>query len=176
MQSCINKGDYYYHERMCRVHVHLWSRFDINIWHQGLIYRILSCIRVRLVTFVCFDIGIPYLAQGSITVRGYVAYIQDPDTTLSVELDVKMGFMTWLCFFLSFVIFILCLARECITMVQCVAHFYDLCMTLTFDLNIKIYVFTMNLSLERSSLLSDKVIPNSGTWLFYHETTCSVHS
>ena len=40
--------------------------------------------------------------------------------------------------FLSFDIVILCWARECITMVRCVAYIHDLCMTLTFDLNIKI--------------------------------------
>ena len=50
--------------------------------------------------------------------------------------------MTWLCVqasaFLSFVIVILCLASVCITMVRCVAYIHELCMTLAFDLNIKI--------------------------------------
>ena len=41
--------------------------------------------------------------------------------------------------FLSFGIVILCLAVECIiTMVRCVAYINELCMTLTFDPNIKI--------------------------------------
>ena len=40
--------------------------------------------------------------------------------------------------FLSFDISILCLARECITMVRCLAYIHELCMTLTFNLNIKI--------------------------------------
>ena len=50
--------------------------------------------------------------------------------------------MTWLCVqasaFLSFVIVILCLESVCITMVRCVAYIHELCMTLAFDLNIKI--------------------------------------
>ena len=71
-----------------------------------------------------------------------------------------MGFTTWLCFqasaFLSFDIVILSLALECIlslaleciTMIRCVAYIHELCMTLTFDLNIN-YIFTMDLSLAR---------------------------
>ena len=85
-----------------------------------------------------------------------------PDTTLTFDLSVKfIGFMIWLCVhtreFLSFHIVKLC---ECITMVQCVVYIHDLCMTFTFDLNI----FTMNLRLERSSLLFDIGIPNFGIW------------
>ena len=65
---------------------------------RGQIYRFLSCFRVRPVTFVCLNIGIPYLAHGSITMRGSVAYIHDPDTTLTFDPKVKfIGFMTWLC-------------------------------------------------------------------------------
>ena len=74
------------------------------------------------VTSVSFDIVIPYLAYGSITTRGCVRYIHDPDTTLNFDLKVKfIGFMTWLCVqasaFLFFDIVILCLASECITMI-----------------------------------------------------------
>ena len=36
-------------------------------------------IRVRPVTFFWFDIGLPYLAHGCITIRGCVAYICDLD-------------------------------------------------------------------------------------------------
>ena len=44
-----------------------------------------------------------------------------------------------LCSGLSFfVIVILCLACECITLIWCVTYLHELCMTLTFDLNIKI--------------------------------------
>ena len=103
--------------------------------------RLLSCLLVRPVTSACFDIGIPYLAHGSIYMRGCVKYIPDHDTTLTFDLKIK-GFMTWFCVqasaFLSFDIAILCLARECITMVQRLAYIHELCMTLTFNLNIKI--------------------------------------
>ena len=75
--------------------------------------------------------------------RGCVKYIHDLDMTLTFDLKVKFTwFMTWLCVqasaFLSFDIVILCLARECITMIRCVEYIHELCMTLTFDLNIKI--------------------------------------
>ena len=46
----------------------------------------------------CFNIGLPYLAHGSIIIRGCVGYIHDPNTTLSFDLKVKfIGFLTWLC-------------------------------------------------------------------------------
>ena len=112
------------------------------------------CHVFRPVTSVSFNIGIPYLAHGCMTMRECVKYIHDPDTTLTFDLKVKfIGFMTWLCVkasvFLCFDIVILCLACECITMVGCVAYIYELCMTLTFDLNIKNYIFTMDLILAR---------------------------
>ena len=53
-------------------------------------------IRVRPITFLWFDIGLPYLAHGCITIRQCVAYIHDPDLTF--DLKVKfIGFMTLLC-------------------------------------------------------------------------------
>ena len=75
--------------------------------------------------------------------RGCVKYIHDPDMTLTFDLKVKfIGFMTWLCVqaspFLSFGIVILCYAFGCITMVRCVTYSHELCMTLTFDISIKI--------------------------------------
>ena len=52
-------------------------------------------IRVRPITFLWFDIGLPYLAHGCITMRQCVAYIHDPDTTLNFDLKVKfIGFFT----------------------------------------------------------------------------------
>ena len=115
--------------------------FDIN--DQGQNYRFLSYLCVKPITSVCFDIGISYLAHGSITMKGCFSYVCDHVMTLTFDLEVKfIGFITWLCVrataFLSFDIVILCLARECITMVQCVAYIQGLCWTLTFDLNIKI--------------------------------------
>ena len=126
---------------MCRLHSRY--RFDIDFRPQGQIYRFLLCFRVRPLTSVCFDIGIPFWAHGSITMRTCIAYIYDPVTTLTIDLKVKfIGFMTWLCVqasaFLSFDKVILCLARGCITMVRCFAYIHELYMTLTFDLNINI--------------------------------------
>ena len=96
--------------------VHSYSRFDDDLW--PLAY---------------------HLAHVSITMRGCVKYIHDPDTTLNFDFKVKfIGFMTWLCVqasaFLSVDIVIHCLAREG----RCVTYIHKLYMTLTFDLNIKI--------------------------------------
>ena len=46
-------------------------------------------IRVRPITFLWFDIDLPYLAHGCITMRRCVAFIHDPDTTLNFDLKVK---------------------------------------------------------------------------------------
>ena len=93
--------------------------------------------------FIWFDIGLPYLGHASVTMRECIVCILDPDRILTFDLKVKfIGFMTWLCVqasaFLSFDIVILCLAHQCIIIVWCVAYIHYLCMTLTFDLNIKI--------------------------------------
>ena len=80
---------------MCRIHS--WSRFDIDLWPHGQIYRFLSFLQIQPVTSVCYDIGLPYLAHVSITMRGCVKYIQDPERMLTFDLMVKfVGFMTWL--------------------------------------------------------------------------------
>ena len=52
-------------------------------------------IRVRPITFLWFDIGLPYLAHGRITMRRCVAYIDYRDTSLNFDLKVKfIGFLT----------------------------------------------------------------------------------
>ena len=71
----------YHHKTMCRVNS--WSRIDVDLWPQGQIYRLLSCLYVQAVTSVSFDIGIPNLTHGSITKRGCVKYIHDPVMTLT---------------------------------------------------------------------------------------------
>ena len=48
------------------------------------------------INFFCFDIGLPHLGYGCITMRGCVAYIHDPNTTLSLDLKAKMWFLTCL--------------------------------------------------------------------------------
>ena len=67
--------------------------FDLKVKLLGF----LTCFRVRPITFLWFDIGLPYLAHGCITMRRCVTYIHDPDTTLNFDLKVKfIGFMTLL--------------------------------------------------------------------------------
>ena len=80
--------------------------------------------------FFSFDIGIPYLAHGSITRRGCIVYHQERmfcvhswsqyDVDLWPEGQIYRVYDMALCSghsFLSFDIGILCLAHECITMV-----------------------------------------------------------
>ena len=43
-------------------------------------------IRVRPINFIWFDIGLPYLAHGCISMRRCVLYIHDPGTTLNFDL------------------------------------------------------------------------------------------
>ena len=104
----------------------------------------MSCLHVRPVTSVCFDIGIPYLAQGSITIRGYVKFTHDPMTSWS---NLK-GLWAWPLTPISKLFFTMdlslarCLrsltyayqifAYGCITMRQHVVYILDL--RITFDI------------------------------------------
>ena len=93
-------GTWVYHHEKRFDHVHSCCRFNVNLWSQGQIYCLLSCLHVRPVTSVSFAIDIPYmyLSHGSITIRGFVKYMHDPDTTLTFDLKVQfLGFMTCLC-------------------------------------------------------------------------------
>ena len=141
----------YHHKTMCRVHS--WSRLDVDLWPPGQFYRLLSCLHVQPVTSVSFDIGIPYLAHGSITKRGCVKYIHDPDMTLTFDLKVKfIGFMTWLCLGLTF--FVLWHSHTLLCM--WVYHHGTMCHIQSwtlYDLDLwpqyQNYIFTMNLNLAR---------------------------
>ena len=80
--------------RRCVAYIHdpdTTLNFDLKVKFIGF----LTCFRVQPITFFWFDIGLPYLAHGSITKRGCVKYIHDPDMTLTFDLKVKfIGFMT----------------------------------------------------------------------------------
>ena len=68
--------------------------FDLMVKYIGF----LSCLCVWSITSDCFDIGIPYLAKGSITMRECVAYVHNPYVSLTFDLKVKfIGLMTRLC-------------------------------------------------------------------------------
>ena len=98
-------------------------------------------IRVRPITVLGFDIGLPYSAHGCISMKQCVAHIHDPDTTLTFDLMLKfIGFLHngvrpitlfWFDIGLPY------LAHGCITIRQCVANIYDPNTTLTFDLKVK---------------------------------------
>ena len=56
--------------------------------------RMSVLIRVRPITFFWFDIGLPYLVHGCITMRRCVAHIDNPDSALTFDLKVKFkGFL-----------------------------------------------------------------------------------
>ena len=98
--------------------------FIIRIRHWPLISRsnFLTSLRVRPITSVCFDVSIPYWAQGSISMREFVAFIH----VLTFDLKVKSnGFLTWLVF-----------GPHILHIRWCVTYIHNLCMTLS--LNIKI--------------------------------------
>ena len=112
--------------------------FPIRFWPQG--QRLLSCLNVWPVTSVSFYIDITYLTHGYITMIGCVKYIHGSDTFSQGQ--IYMVYDIVLCSghgFLSFDIVILCLARECITMVRFVAYIHELCMTLALEFN-KLYL------------------------------------
>ena len=67
--------------------------FDLKVKFIGF----LTCFRARPVIFYCFDIGLPYFTHWCITMRGCVAYILDPDTTLTFDLKVKFKEFLTLC-------------------------------------------------------------------------------
>ena len=75
------------HKKMCRIHS--WSRYDLELWCKGQIYGVLTCFRVRPIIIFWFDIGLPYLAHGSITMKRCDTYIDVPDSMLTFDLKIK---------------------------------------------------------------------------------------
>ena len=59
--------------------------YDLKVKFAGF----LTCFSVRPITILWIDIGLPYLAHASITMRGCDAYVHDPDLTLTFDLKVK---------------------------------------------------------------------------------------
>ena len=92
--------------RRCEAYIHdpnTTLTFDLKIKFTG----VLTCFRVCSITFFWFDIDIdlPYLVYASISMRGCVAYIHNPDSTLTFDLKVKFKFcrlrvrpITYVCF------------------------------------------------------------------------------
>ena len=79
------------------------------------------------VTSISFDIGLSYLAQRVITMRQCVAYIIDPDTTLTFDHQGQIYRVFDMVY---------CLGYSLISFDLFKQYFYDveLCMTLIFDL------------------------------------------
>ena len=74
--------------RPCVAYIHdpdTTLNFDLKVKFIGF----LTCFRVQPITFLWFDIGLPYLAHGCITIRQCVVYIHDPDSMLTFDLKVK---------------------------------------------------------------------------------------
>ena len=64
-----------------------------GVWELLCLFDCLPVCLCRFVSgpklLICFDIGLPYLAYWCITMRRCVAYIHDPNTTLTFDLNVK---------------------------------------------------------------------------------------
>ena len=86
----------YHLETMCGVHS--WSDTTLTFDLKVNFIRFLTCLHVRLITFFCLDIALPYLANGCITMRGCVTIIGNPDTTVTCDFKVKfISFLTCFC-------------------------------------------------------------------------------
>ena len=124
----------------------------------------------------CFDIGLPYLAHRCITKRGCVAYIHDPNTTLTFDLKVKIGFLTWLC--VRVTAFLWHSHTIYVTWVyhhgtMCHIHSWPL-----YDLNLwsqyQNYYFIMNLCMGKIVFTFWHRHTKIGICLYHHETTSCV--
>ena len=63
------------------------------------LFLCLSVVQIPVwpITFLCLDIGLPYLVYGCISMTRCVAYNHNPDTMLTFDLKVKfIGFLTCL--------------------------------------------------------------------------------
>ena len=77
----------YHHETMCRVHS--CSRYDLELWHQGQIYRVFDMFSCPAHNFFMVWHCLTMFGTWCITIRQCVAYIHDPDSMLTFDLKVK---------------------------------------------------------------------------------------
>ena len=73
--------DFFHENTVCSSQAYSMLTFDLMIKYIGFCH-----VHFRPLTSASFDIGIPYLAHGSIPMRECVKYIDDPDTTLNFDL------------------------------------------------------------------------------------------
>ena len=135
----------------------------------------------------CFDIGLPYLAQGCISMRQCAAYLHDLGMTLTYDLKVKfIGFLTLL-FVWTITFFTLTLAYHTWHMgaspwdnlLYILIYVHDLDTTLIFDLKVKFIGFltwlcVWAISVEFFILWHSHTIHVYGTWVYYHGTMCHI--
>ena len=72
---------------MCRVHS--WSRYDLELWPQGQIYKVFDMFLCLAHNYFWFDVGLPYLADVSITMRRCNTFIHVPDSMLTFDFKFK---------------------------------------------------------------------------------------
>ena len=166
---------------ICHTSPSLWedvsSAFMIPIRPWTLTWRnfieVLTCLCVLPITSVCFDISIPYLAHGSITMRECVAFIHDPKKMLTFDLKVKfIRFLTCFCVWPIIFLFnigLSYLAHGCITTRRCVEYIHDPDSTLTYDFKVKFIGFCCVCLLWQWHTIFS-------TWVYHHERMCLLHS
>ena len=125
---------------MCRVHS--WFRYDLELWPQSQIYRVFGMFLCPFHNNFLFDIGLPYLAHGSITIRRCDKYLHVHDLMLTFDLKIKfIGLLSCLpvrhVTSFSFHIGIPYLAHGSIYVRECVKYIHDPNTTLTFNLKVK---------------------------------------
>ena len=111
-------------------------------------------ILVRPISFFCFDIGLPYLAHGCITMRWCLAFIHDLDKVKFIGFCHVFMFKLKLCFDIG----ITYLADGSITLKGCVTHIHDPDTTMTFDLKLKLIWFMTCLCVQASAFLSFDIV------------------
>ena len=73
---------------------HSWSRYDLELWPQGQIYRVYDCVQAS--PFMSFDIVILCYACGYITMLRCVTYSHELCMTLTFDLNIKIIFSQWI--------------------------------------------------------------------------------
>ena len=127
--------------RVCVIY-NSWSWYDVDLWPQHHIYRVFDIFLCPFHNDFLFDIGLPYLAHESITMRRYDKYIHVPDLMLTSDFKVKfIGLLSCLhvrpVTSVSFHIGIPFSAHGSITVRECVKYIHDPNTTLTFNLKVK---------------------------------------
>ena len=129
-----------------------------GVWELLCLFVCLPVCLCRFVSgpklLICFDIGLPYLAYWCITMRRCVAYIHDPNTTLTFDLNVKfIRFLTSASQARTFFV-ALTFTYHIWHMIQdVVAYIRDLDTTMTFEFKVRFIGFFTRICVLATSFM-----------------------